>query len=85
MKDTDMSDYVKKSLIGTAAGVASDMLKSVPIFSATTIKRCEVEQKGLMPYWPSEKNTTLRGSVSLLFTSWKNQVITEIKLEPSEF
>ena len=32
-------------MIGTAAGVASDMLKSVPIFSATTIKRCEVEQK----------------------------------------
>ena len=72
-------------MIGTAAGVASDMLKSVPIFSATTIKRCEVEQKGLLPYWPSEKNTTLRGSVSLLFTSWKNQVITEVKLKPSEF
>ena len=39
----------------TAARVAPGLLKTIAILSDTTIKRSEVDQENLKPYWESEE------------------------------
>ena len=62
VKKTSMPNPIKTlDISSTAARVATNLLKPIAILSNTTVRRSEVDQEDLKPYWKSKKGHIFLG------------------------
>ena len=79
VKKISMLNFLKAPDISrTTARVASNLLKVLAILLDTSVRRSEVDQEDLNPYWKSEKRPHFsRWSPTLLSTTFSNTLLTK--------